>query len=203
MRTLASLTLFLLFGTAAAPAQVPQMIGYQGRVTVGGTNFHGTAAFRFALVDGAGSTYWSNGVNAVSLGVTKGLYAVLIGDTSVPEMAALPSSVFTNADVRLRVWFDDGVSGQQQLSPDPRIAAVGYALMAGNVPDGLITGSKLAAGAVTAGAIAPGSITGAQLASNLTVSGTLTAESFQGNGALPWQTATGATQVAAATAPIC
>src|SRR5581483_3564961 len=60
--------------------------------------------------------------------------------------------------------FNDGVNGFQQLSPDQRVAAVGYAMMASTVPDGSITSSKLAGGAVTAASIAAGSITSAQLA---------------------------------------
>jgi hypothetical protein len=122
-------------------AQVPQMINYQGRVSVGGTNFDGTGQFQFALVDSAGTTnYWSNDGTptgepgtAVSLSVTKGLYAVLLGDTNIANMAtSIPATVFTNSDVCLRVWFDDGVSGLQQLSPDQRLAAAGYALQAQN-----------------------------------------------------------------------
>ena len=38
------------------PAQsggVPQLMNYQGRVTVAGTNFNGTGYFKFSLVDGA------------------------------------------------------------------------------------------------------------------------------------------------------
>jgi hypothetical protein len=41
---------------------------------------------------------------------------------------AIPSSVFNNSDVRLRVWFNDGTHGSQLLSPDQRIASVGYAI---------------------------------------------------------------------------
>jgi hypothetical protein len=142
---LIALSCILIAGTVAAQ-QVPGLLNYQGRVSAGGTNFDGTGQFRFALVDGTGAaTYWSNGVGTVSLPVTKGLYSTVLGDTG---MASIPSAVFTNADVRLRVWFDDGVHGEQQLAPDPRIAAVGYALMAASVPDGAITGGKLADGAV-------------------------------------------------------
>jgi hypothetical protein len=155
-------------------AQVPGIINYQGRIVDNGTNFTGTGQFQFALVNnGASQVYWSNGVNAVAVSVSKGLYSVLLGDATLANMAAIPLTVFTNADVRLRVWFNDGVSGLQQLSPDQRLAAVGYALMAGSVPDGAITSSKIAAGAVGS----------SQLASNLTISGTVTATAFQGNGA--------------------
>lgn len=161
---------------AAGPlfAQVPQLISYQGRVVVGNVNFSGTGQFKFALVNADGSeTYWSNdGTStagsepdaAVALGVANGLYSVLLGDTALPNMAVLPPTVFGHADVRLRVWFADGSHGSQQLSPDQRIAAVGYALVAATVPNGSITSAKLAAGAVTATSIAVGSITSAQLA---------------------------------------
>jgi hypothetical protein len=168
-------------------AQVPGIINYQGRIVDNGTNFTGTGQFEFALVNGtlATANYWANDGTAVgqpsaavSLAVTKGLYSVLLGDTTIANMtAAIPASVFSNSDVRLRVWFNDGVSGFQQLSPDQRIAAVGYAMMAGNLPDGAITSNQLAAGsigttqlaagAVTASALAPGAVGSAQLAAGV------------------------------------
>jgi hypothetical protein len=150
----------------SAHAQVPGLVNYQGRIVDNGTNFDGTGQFQFALVNTDGSTtFWSSGLNAVSLTVTKGLYSVLLGDTNIPNMdSAIPATVFTNADVRLRVWFNDGVNGVQQLSPDQRIAAVGYALMAGSVPDNSITAAKIAAGAVGSNQIAVGSIGSAALA---------------------------------------
>jgi hypothetical protein len=169
---------------AAVPAQVPQLINYQGRVAVGGVNYNGTGQFKFALVNNTGTTtYWSNDgtstagsqpAAAVSLTVSKGLYSVLLGDTTLANMTAISNSVFGNADVRLRVWFNDGTNGSQLLTPDQRLAAVGYALMAGNVPDGSITGAKIATGAVgssqlgsnavQSGNIAGGAVGSAQLA---------------------------------------
>ena len=146
-----------LFAAFAASAQVPQIINYQGRITVGGTNYDATGLFKFALVNTAGTAnYWANDGTAsgqpttgVSLTVSKGLYSVLLGDTTVSGMTvAIPASVFANTDVRLRVWFSDG-TGYQQLTPDQRIAAVGYALVASSVSDGSVTAVKLASGAVT------------------------------------------------------
>jgi hypothetical protein len=96
---------------------------------------------------------------------------VLLGDTTLGGMTlALPSTVFTNFDVRLRVWFNDGVTGFQQFTPDQRIAAVGYALMGATVPDGAITSNKLATGSVTATKIADGSVTSSKLAPNTVTS---------------------------------
>ena len=148
----------LLLIATFAHAQVPQLINYQGRITVGGTNVTGSGQFQFALVNtGALQTYWSNGVSTVSVTVTKGLYSVLLGDAG---MNAIPPSVFTNSEVWLRVWFDG-----QQLIPDQRIAAVGYAMMGANVPDGVITSNKLADNAVTSAKLAPGAVTAANIAS--------------------------------------
>ena len=118
-------------GIVPAQAQVPGIINYQGRVVVNGTNFDGTGQFQFALVNnGASQTYWSNGVNAVTCTVTKGLYSILLGDTGIGNMTyAIPPAVFTNQDVRLRVWFAPQSSALQQLTPDQRIGAVGYAMV--------------------------------------------------------------------------
>jgi hypothetical protein len=157
-----------------AHAQVPPLLNYQGRVAVGTTNFNGTGQFKFALVNATGTTtFWSNDgtssaggepAAAVALSVTKGLYSVQLGDTTLANMTVVPASVFTNADVRLRVWFDDGTNGSQLLSPDQRITSVGYAMVAGDVPDGSITSAKIAGGAVGS----------SQLASGLALNGTLT-----------------------------
>ncbi len=134
---LAALLVLLLASPAAA---VPALINHQGRMAVNGLNFEGAGLFKFALVNAGGtSTYWSNDgtsttgsppAAAVSLTVNKGLYAVLLGDTSLANMTALPVSVFDNADVRLRVWFNDGLNGFQQITPDQRLAAAPYALVA-------------------------------------------------------------------------
>ena len=126
-------------------AQVPGIINYQGRVVVNGTNFTGTGQFKFALVDDSGATtFWSNDgtstgepATAVSITVSKGLYAVLLGQSPMVPISAI---VFTNADIRLRVWFDGG-NGMQQLSPDQRIAAVGYAMVAASVDSAGLTGT--------------------------------------------------------------
>ena len=193
------MTFFSLFPAAAVialsvlpvVAQVPQLLNYQGRVRVSGADFTGAGQFKFALVNAAGSTsYWSNDrtstngsqpVAAVSLAVQGGLYQVLLGDATVPNMTTLLPDIFQNSDVHLRVWFSDGANGWQQLTPDQRIAAVGYALMAGDVKDGVVTSSKLAAGAVTTAKLAPGAVTSAALAANV-VQDDLTAS---GQGTVP------------------
>src|SRR4051794_2520196 len=90
------------FSQALTPQQIPHILNYQGRVSVGAAAFNGNGVFRFALVNGAGNiTYWSNdgtsvnGVspqNAVTLSVTQGFYTVALGDSSVPNMTPIPTS---------------------------------------------------------------------------------------------------------------
>ena len=123
----------------------PGILSHQGRIAVNGANFDGAGQFKFALVNAAGdAAYWSNDdtsttgdepVAAVSIPVSKGHYAALLGDA---PMVAIPGSVFSdNADVRLRIWFSaDGGTTFEQLAPDRRIASVGYALNATAGPEG-------------------------------------------------------------------
>ena len=163
-----------LLTAVSARAQVPQILSYQGRVTASGTNFAGTGQFKFALVNTAGTAnYWANDgtaagepVTAVALTVTSGLVSVLLGDTTLAGMTtAIAPDVFANTDVRLRIWFTDGNSAFQQLTPDQRLAAVGYALVAATVPAANLSGTLTAAQvpSLDASKIASGSFTAAQI----------------------------------------
>ena len=122
------------------------------QVTAGGSNYQ-----RFPLplvrVDPPPAiivytTYWShdgsstNGsepTSALNVSVQDGLFVVRPGDTSMANMDALPADVFTNANLYLRIWFNDGAGGFARLSPDHRLTTAPYAFFAGqaaNLPDG-------------------------------------------------------------------
>lgn len=166
---------FLSFALSLS-AQVPPLLNYQGRLTAGGTNFDGAAQFKFALVTGSGTvSLWSNNnsssggtepTQSVPLTVTQGLFTVMLGDASLSNMQPVASSVFTNSDVRLRIWVASGTNAFQLLAPDQRLGAVGYAMMSATVPDGALTGAKLAAGSVLTANLANGAVTSSQLAPN-------------------------------------
>jgi len=150
-------------------------MSYQGKVSAGGADFNGAGQFKFALLGVGESTLWSNDgsssagsepIQAVAVAVTQGLFTIFLGDTAVSNMTPVPWTLFTNTDARLRIWFNDGAHGFARLSPDQRLGATAYSMMAANVPDGAVTSNKLAPGAVTAGNIALGAITSAQLAPN-------------------------------------
>jgi hypothetical protein len=90
---LSLLACYSALGVVESGAAVPQLLNHQGRIAVAGVNFNGSGQFKFALVDATGlTTYWSNdGTNnanteptsPVTLAVTKGLYSVLLGDTTL------------------------------------------------------------------------------------------------------------------------
>ena len=150
---LSLLACYSALGVLDSGAAVPQVLNHQGRIAVEGVNFDGDGQFKFALVDAEGTTvYWSNDgtINAdteptyaVTLAVTKGLYSVLLGDTALANMTALPTTALDHADVRLRVWFNDGYHEFQQISPDQRLAATPYAMVAGKV-DQVLLGAVVA-----------------------------------------------------------
>ncbi len=147
--------------TTSVFATVPGILNYQGRVTVSNVSHDDPGFFKFALVNSAGTeTYWShddtseNGsepASSVELTVTKGLFAVNLGDTTIPNMMEpVPAGVFENEEVYLNVWFSTDDSVFNELTPRLRISAVGYALnaaLAEAVKDGAVTATGLAAGA--------------------------------------------------------
>lgn len=143
------LLLILLSWAVPGRAEVPVLLNHQGRIAVDGLDFSGDGLFKFALVGAGGSTtFWSHDgtsdggsepASSVSLTVVDGNYAVLLGDTTVTNMSALSAAIFDNADVRLRVWFDDGVHGSEWIQPDYRLAPAPYALVASRVEQVLLS----------------------------------------------------------------
>jgi hypothetical protein len=164
---------WLAIALPAAQSQVPQAITYQGALSAGAAPLSGVGLFKFALVNSnSTATFWSNDGSSVGGGqpnqaitnpVTRGLFTVLLGDTNQPPVNW---TVFTNSDVRLRIWFNDGTNGFALLSPDQRLTSSGFAMMAAGVPNGAVTSNNLAAGAVSTRNIAAGAVTSAQLAVN-------------------------------------
>ncbi|MCX6880863.1 MAG: hypothetical protein NTW21_44745 [Verrucomicrobia bacterium] len=135
------------------------------------------------------TTYWSNNGSStagsepsaeVTLPVTQGLYSVLLGDTGLTNMVAIPATVFNNTDVRLRVWFNDGVHGFNLLTPDHRLVATGYALVAATIPDAVVTTAKLADGAVSSAKLETGAVGATQLADGSVTTAKLAAATVTG-----------------------
>ena len=134
---------------SGATATATVSFGQVNKITVtnGGANYDpSTVVTITSPPSNLNFTYWSNDgtstngsepTNAVSIGVNNGLYSVLLGDTSLAHMTAVPSTIvlYASTDLRLRIWFNDGTHGSQQLLPDQRISSVAYAFGAGSVGD--------------------------------------------------------------------
>ena len=165
-----SLAISTLALVAAPP---PGIVNVQGVIEVAGSPFTGTGMFKFALVNNSGdTTFWSHDdtsvagsepTSSIAIAVADGRYSVALGNTPTPNPSIpIPSSIFANnADVRLRIWFDDGTNGFQLLSPDQRILSVGYALHAAHaetVSTGGITTNEIADQTITESDVAAGGI---------------------------------------------
>lgn len=132
--------------SGAAAADVPKTINHQGVVQVGITPFSGTGSFRFAIMEnGGGLSLWTNDgsnigtglmpANAVSLEVNNGVYSVRLGDTALyGNMVALPPSALADDGngLSLRIWFDDGAHGAQELLPVQPLTSAPFAYRAGD-----------------------------------------------------------------------
>jgi len=121
---------------------------HQGRVSVLGTPFDGNASFQFALVDQSGNIVWNheggtvtaNPTSVLTLEVINGFYKCNLGDTSINGMASLSSDLFDiNNQLSLRIWFDDGINGLQQLGTDQPLHVAPYAISSSRNPYELVS----------------------------------------------------------------
>ncbi|MBT7650715.1 MAG: SUMF1/EgtB/PvdO family nonheme iron enzyme, partial [Opitutae bacterium] len=116
------------------------ILPHQGRVLVSGEAFDGNASFRFALIEPSSDTIvWNHAGTTgvpdtdITLEVKNGFYKCSLGDTSKYGMAELLPQLFSYySNLKLRVWFNDGVNGLQQLGSDQPLLNAPYALNSGN-----------------------------------------------------------------------
>jgi hypothetical protein len=126
--------LFVLLVSTAALAEIPQVLGYQGRVTDNGgvPVADGTYAMRFRIytAETGGTLLWDSGYGSEQL--TGGIFNVMLGESPQPALI-----LAFDRDYWLLVTFD----WEDQL-PRKRLGSVGYAYMAsGLVPGTLVEGS--------------------------------------------------------------
>ena len=128
------------------------------------------------------ATFWSNDGTSIAgseptasviVGVTNGLFAVALGDTTVANMSAISAALFGQPNLQLQVWFDDGINGFARLSPPENLTASPYAAFANNASNIL--------GSIPAAQIS-GMAANSLLPTNAVFSGPVTATSFSGSG---------------------
>jgi hypothetical protein len=121
---------------SAVASGTPDAVSYQGQVQVDGELYEGTGHFKFAIVDGVGSSTWSNDgtsiggsepAGGVSLPVNGGVFSVLLGDAG---MQPLTGAAFADDETYLHVWFSSDGVAFSELTPATRIVPVPYALVA-------------------------------------------------------------------------
>lgn len=138
-----------------AVSSVPSTINHQGFVTVSGKRFTGSGSFKFAIVDpDTGNNVWTNDGSkvdpptqtgepdsGVTLTVNDGVYSVVLGTS---PMTAISPSLFSDGNLVLRVWFNDGTHDWRQISPDQKLSSTPYAMTAEyGVPVGTIIATAL------------------------------------------------------------
>lgn len=183
-----------LFSLGAHADLAELVLGYQGRVSVDDIVFEGTGHFKFALVSELGDeTYWSNDGQSIDgsepgtgieLPVIRGLYSIYLGDSSIPGMEPILPEIFQNTDLRLRVWFNDGNHGFQQLHPDSRLSAAPHSWHAAKADRAktAVEAESVAAGSIGAAQLDPAFEADlARLSGGANFAGTVTAETFSGS----------------------
>jgi hypothetical protein len=128
------------------------------------------------------TTHWSNDgtssagnqpTAAVTTSVTNGLFTLGLGDTTLANMATLAATVFNQANLQLRTWFNNGVNGFAMIVPAQKLTLAPYAIMSGSASNLL---GSLPAAQIT------GVLSNINLPSAPIFSGTVTAGGFVGNG---------------------
>ena len=109
---------------------------HQGRVLISGLPFHGEGYFGFALISEAGDIIWNHEGDlakepsgSLPIAVEQGFYAIELGNPGINGMSDIPDGIFEdNPRVNLRIWFDDGTNGREQLGKDQPLLVAPYAL---------------------------------------------------------------------------
>lgn len=193
------LLLPLLFASLL-PAQI--VIRVPLRITIADRHFDSTRAgmqghFKFALVDAAGESLWSQDGSSmqgsapeghVKLHVTNGIVVVPLGEQSVGQPIDGGSLSTDMPPVKLRVWFGTDPGMFAKLSPDFPLSTVPAAAFAqalpnnsvdtAAIPDGSITRSKLANGSVGPIAFAQNAILPTAIADNAMTSDRIADQTF-------------------------
>ena len=140
-----TLTALLLAAVPQSTAEVPELIGYQGRLLDGTDLVAGqvTVVFRLYTQATAGAAQYAETQTVTAV---DGLFATYIGMSNAVPGAL--TAVFTNASVFLELQADGTV-----LTPRERLASAPYALTASGVADGGVTATMLADDSVTSAKI--------------------------------------------------
>lgn len=161
MKTFSIIILSLFLINSFLPAQVPQLINYQGKLDSSGVPISGTRNLTFNIYDviTAGTAIWTETQTGVT--ITNGVFNVLLGSVTV-----FPGTLFTNPGER---FIGVRVGTAAEMSPRHKITSVAYSLRANQadgVADNSITAAKIVDGTVGTADLASNSVTTVKIADN-------------------------------------
>jgi hypothetical protein len=123
--------LILFIGCSAMGNTLP----HQGRIMISGSAFEGTGYFKFGLTSSTSAIVWNHEggqgppSSTLPLEVKNGFYSCEIGDSSINGMSPFPANLFEQyPGMKLRIWFDDGQNGLEQLASDQPLLVAPYSL---------------------------------------------------------------------------
>jgi hypothetical protein len=92
---------------------------------------------------------------AVNVPVTNGLFTVVLGNTAITNMTSISASLFTQPNLQLQIWFNDGTHGFADLNPPQTLTPTPYAAYAATISAinivGTIPAANLPASVITNG----------------------------------------------------
>jgi len=142
-----------------------------------GSGYSSAPAVTIAPPPNSYYTYWSNdgtSVNGsepatkVTVAVTNGLFTVVLGDTTISNMAAIPVSAFNQPNLELQIWFSDGTHGFAALNPPQPLTPTPYAVYATTAAN-----ANYATTAGSAGSVPAANITGTISVAATNITGTI------------------------------
>jgi hypothetical protein len=178
MRVLVAAFLLLSASASAQTVNVPQVMGYQGRLLKDGSPETGQLSIIFRIFDTeiGGELKWTE---TQTVQLTNGFYAVFLGSTDSTKPESEPK-LAASFDGNPR-WLELQIEGDSApLTPRQQIASVAYALRASNVSgNGVVSAASASfTGDVTAhGFTGPlnGNASSATAATNVSGAGTVNA----------------------------
>lgn len=153
MKTFSIIIVSLFLIISFLPAQVPQLINYQGKLDSAGVPISGIRNLTFKIYDAgtAGSTLWTE--SQTNVPVTNGIFNVLLG-----SVTPFTVGVFGGTGERhLGVTVGTGT----EMSPRYRITSTAFSIRAASadgVADNTITSAKIVNGTITTTDIAAGQV---------------------------------------------
>ena len=180
-----SLFLVMFLMPADLVWSVPLELTYQGRVYLADAPFEGVGSFKFALLDEDGASVWSNDgssvagsepAGGVALPVTRGSYAIRLGDESLSGMEPISAGVFDAEALFLRIWFKAGSNPFALLTPDRALGSVAFSIKAASADYATIAGTVETLPEINATDITSGTMSDARIGSDIARVSALTSQ---------------------------